>query len=367
MPSRVTALVVGLFFCGCGAPKPEPAAVDCHSFEGQFPGLIKLLQSPEMQPVVDLIQTQLLDAGLLQPAVSAVIAMLEAAPPPPSTPSAPSTTNASTGPSVTRSLGLYVVGDPPASIAHYDVTTSIGDTLTGCHDELLALVDDLLNTPVPAGCALTDSGCDLAWHALSLDVRAVVSTPAIRDLLGSAGGTSLTEDDFVSFIQTFTSYFGSPNLDFSAVDTFVQSEVISQVSDPQLRTALQDLLSTIEQVLSPKLGIQAALASGLACFEAKDPSTSVYRMIYALLSDASFQTTEIVASSPAPVDATVLWVGQLTQYLRAHEDATDAITNAGAMLLTRANASVMLPGLLKADDAGLFANASQLLQAQACQ
>lgn len=316
-----------------------------------------------MQPALSVAQTQLLDTGLLEAAVSAIVGMLKAEPAPssmssPTTPTSPSSSpSPSTTPSIPRSLAQYVVGEPPASTAHYEVTTALRRTLTGCR-QLIVLSDDLLNARVPAGCVLGDADCDLAWHALIVATRGVITTPSLRDSLGSVDASSITEDEFVQIIKAFTSYFQANTLNFSEMNQYLQTSVLPRLHDQELRTALENLLSTLEDVLAPELGIQAALANTLRCFENNDEDASVYHMLYMLLGNASFATSEVVAMTPAPDNETIAWIGRLAHHLRVQQSDFDAIIRVVSTLLSQENVAIILPSLLRTADAGLFSEPS---------
>lgn len=368
-----------IFVCGCGAgsraaPFSESGKelTGCGEIADVAPHLLAFVRSQNMEPVAEVLQTQLVAPGLIQNAFAGLIKIIAKAPPPAGllTPLNQVIVDPKSAPlaELVGNLMRYLAGVAPATASHYAVTTAFGRVLTDCdHNGPLTLVDKLVTTHLPYGCTPLSAGCDLASNRLLTAADNLLSNTSIRTLLSGINLNAVPADSFVILLQQATTILASPTYDFAQIRDLVQTNLYPLITDAALKSQLDALLAIIDQVSQPQTGIQQALVGTLSCVTAKDPNGAIDRMVFDLISDPNLKVVELLGGlsdlgNADPQEKLAGWLHQVIGLLESDPSTNNALITLIATILEEKNAELMIPALVKMGDAGVLSDLSALVK-----
>lgn len=366
--------------CGAG-DRPAPyvpsgrAPTECGSVEQIVPNLLAFLRSDGFAPLAQVLEEDIVPSGALRTALSGVLRLAKRAPPPPDilTPFADFIANDEVDPVVALAEAAlrYITGEPrdgAATESHYEVTTLLGNALTQCERApVLFLGRKLISTHLPLGCTPLTAGCRLGTVALFEPMQALFSDPALRVLLTSLSIESVPEESFVTLMRQIFTVLKSPSFNFSDVRSIIQSNVYPLIADQALRVKIDDVLSVLDQMTRPELGVQTALREAVSCLDSKDPNAEIARMLYGLVVQPEFAVQALVAGlaeagSIDPEEKLAQWLVQIIDLLLADDAINDALIGLIAKFLVPQNAERLLPMMLALGDAGVTSDVVNIVQ-----
>lgn len=368
-----------LLMCGCGAgtraaPFSESGqeVTGCGQLADVAPHLLAFIRSQDMEPLAQVVQTQLVEPGLIQNAFAALIKIIAKAPPPSGllTPLNQIIADPNSAPlaAVAGNLMKYLAGVAPATASHYEVTTALGRTLTECdHNGPLTLVDKLVTTHLPFGCTPLTSGCELASNRLLAVAGDLLSNESIRTLLSGIDLNAVPADSFVILMQQATTILASPTFEFSQIDNLVTTNLYPLITDPVLKTQIDALLDVIDQVSQPQTGVQQALVGTLSCATAKDPDGAIDRMLFDLINDPDFHMVELLGAVNAlgnadPDEKVAGWLHEVIGLLETDPATGNALITVVGTVLEQQNAQLMIPALIEMGDDGVLTDLSNFVK-----
>lgn len=362
----LVALSLAQLSCGAGrraAPFHENGRelTECGTLADVAPNILAFLRSGGMAPIAEMMEEDIVPSGKLRTALAGLLQIAHDAPPPDGVfgPVKQIFEDAASDPlfDLVDNVLRYLAGMAPFAEPHYAVTTSLGLALTTCDQNgPLQLLDRLVTNRLPRGCTGRE-GCTLASTKLLQDLAALARNPSLRSVLQGLTLSSVPEDAFVALIEQMVSIATSPSFQFSSLRTVVQNSVYPLIEDAKLREEVDVLLADLEDLTAPETGVQSALATTLICFESKDPSRSIYRLIYNIVVNPNIQFAELmnsieITTTTDPQERIAEWLHSAILVLEQRKAAHNALIGLVGALLEEKNASRLIPTVVELGNAG---------------
>ncbi len=375
---RSCIIILALGFLGCGAgsraaPFSETGqeTTGCGSLDDLAPNLLLFVRSPDMAPVADVIQTQLVQTGIMHNALVALLKIVFDAPAPPGmlTPLLTIISNPNAQPLATLVGNLlgYLAGEAPATTPHYGVTTALGRILSECDQTgPMTLLDKMVTTHLPFGCTAGTDGCKLAAFRLLDSAGGLLANPNLASVVGKLNLQSVPEASFVALFGELSSILMDPNFQFARLQTVIQTNLYPLIADPELKTNLDGLLDVLNQMTQPETGLQSALAQTVACAVSKDPDNALDDMAYDLITDPSIQLAPLLtalqsAGNADPDEKVAGWLHSVLSLLMQNPQVNDGLINLVAKVMEAQNASRMIPALIQMGNDGVLKDLNNII------